>query len=219
MAAAVIPPVSGGVPVQGKAAEEPVEFLSAMTYGTKQTDTFMDTGTQNTAPVGSTFTDSKDRAAYKIAGSSEVTMTGIADKKWKKVRVPDTVKYNNVTYMVTAVAANAFKKSSIQSVVIGKNVKTIGEHAFFGCKKLKSVTLGKSVAKIGKNAFKGDKKLSSVKIKGGNTLKTVGKNAFGGVKKKLSVTVYAKNKKIYKKLVKKLKKAGAKKGKYSYKKG
>lgn len=50
---------------------------------------------------------------------------------------------------------------NLKEVTVGKNVKTIGEQAFYGCKNLKKITFrGKKVKEIGKNAFrKTNKKL------------------------------------------------------------
>ena len=40
-----------------------------------------------------------------------------------------------------------------RSVKLGKNVKKIGQQAFYGCTKLTNVSLGKNVTAIGANAF------------------------------------------------------------------
>lgn len=155
--------------------------------------------------VGKTFTDSKKKNSYTITGSSEITMTGIADKKLKKVSVPDTVTYNNVTYKVTKIAPSAFKgQKKLTSVAIGNNVTSIGAKAFNGCKKLTSVAIGKNVTSIGAKAFNGCKKLKKVTIKSKN-LKKIGKNAFTKVAKKITFKVPKSKKKAYKKLLKKAK--------------
>ena len=44
--------------------------------------------------------------------------------------------------------------TKVTKLVIGKNIKTIGKKAFYGCKKLKSIRFaGKNVKKIGTGAF------------------------------------------------------------------
>lgn len=41
----------------------------------------------------------------------------------------------------------------LKTVKLGKNVKKIGQQAFFGCTKLSNVSIGKNVTVIGANAF------------------------------------------------------------------
>ena len=87
---------------------------------------------------------------YKASAStlSVVKITG------KRVSVPSTVKINNKIYKVTSIAPNAAKgNKTLERIVFGKNIKSIGANAFNGCKKLKYVKFN-SKAKIGKNAFK-----------------------------------------------------------------
>jgi len=109
---------------------------------------------------------------YKITKSTakggEATLLGSTKKNLKKVNVKGSFKYKydktTFTYKVTAIKAKAFNKyKKLKNVVIGKNVKTIGKKAFFGCKKLKKVTVkSKVLKKIGKKAFtrKGGKKVT-----------------------------------------------------------
>lgn len=76
------------------------------------------------------------------------------------VKVPNTLRGKKVI----AIDNQAFKGDAITSVVIGKNVKTIGENAFQGCTSLKSVDLGKSVETVGSMAFSDCTSLSEVKF-------------------------------------------------------
>ena len=139
---------------------------------------------------------------YKITGASTVSMTGIKDNNIKKVKVPKTVQIGGKTFMVTAIANNAFKRNTqITSVTIGDNVKTIGISAFEGCTKITSVTLGKGVTKIGSSTFKNCKKLKIMVVKS-TKLKKVGKNALKGIKSNAKVRVPAKKLSMYKKLFK-----------------
>ena len=53
----------------------------------------------------------------------------------------------------------------MKRLVIGKNVKTIGKRAFYGCRNLKTVVFsGKQVKKIQKGAFLKIKANASVKV-------------------------------------------------------
>ena len=117
----------------------------------------------------------------KIVG--QVRVVGLKKKSLKKIKIANVVTIDNVKYKVTQIGAKAFKgNKKIKSVVIGKNVTTIGKQAFYNCKTLKTV------------------KINSKK------LKRVGKKAFyrkGG--KKLAIKVPKKSKKKYKKILKKAK--------------
>lgn len=137
-----------------------------------------------------------DAASYKITDVKKKTVTYSKTKTTSvKAVVPDTITVNGTKLKVTAVGASAFA----------------------GNKKIKTVTLGKNITKIGTKAFYKAKNLSQITVNG-NTIKSIGKNAFSGVKKNCKITVRAKDKKQYKKIVKLIKKAGAKKVKFAYKK-
>lgn len=137
-----------------------------------------------------------DAASYKVTDVKKKTVTYSKTKTTsKKAVVPDTITVNGTKLKVTAVGASAFA----------------------GNKKIKTVTLGKNITKIGTKAFYKAKNLSQITVNG-NTIKSIGKNAFSGLKKNCKITVLAKDKKQYKKIVKLIKKAGAKKVKFAYKK-
>ena len=136
--------------------------------------------------VTTKFTDNKTKAVYRIIKpgiqNGTVEYVESIDKNAKKITIPSTVTYENVTYKVTNVAAKAFKgNKKITNVTIGKNVKTIGASAFYGCKKLKKLTIKTKYL----------------------TSKSVGKKAFSGIYKKAIIKVPAGKKKSYKKLLKK----------------
>ncbi len=118
--------------------------------------------------VGDTFIVKK--AKYKVTCVTEDSLTVAyvknTNKKVKRVSIPKKVSYQNKTFKVTEIAANAFyKNTGLQNVTIGSNVKTIGKNAFYGCRKLKKITIGKNVKKIGKKAFYGCTNLKTIKIK------------------------------------------------------
>lgn len=113
-------------------------------------------------------------------GAAEVTYAGPVSKKIKTGKVPTTVAIDGVTYKVTKIADNAFKK----------------------CTKMTKITVPLGITEIGKNAFNGCKSLKTITIKS-TTLKKVGKSAFKGISKKATIKVPKKNKKAYQKLLKK----------------
>ena len=138
---------------------------------------------------------------YTVKNSSEVTFTGVKNKKASKISIPTTVKIKNKKYKVTAMSEKSLKGVQAKTIIVGNNVQTIGNSAMENCKQLTKVTLGKNVKKIGKNVFKSDKKLKNITIKS-TKLKSVGKNAFKGINSKAKITVPKKKYTSYKKLMK-----------------
>ena len=138
---------------------------------------------------------------YTVKNSSEVTFTGVKNKKASKISIPATVKIKNKKYKVTAMSEKSLKGVQAKTIIVGNNVQTIGNSAMENCKQLIKVTLGKNVKKIGKNVFKSDKKLKNITIKS-TKLKSVGKNAFKGINSKAKITVPKKKYTSYKKLMK-----------------
>ena len=97
---------------------------------------------------------------YKVTSNPGQTATVTVFKcqnkpSAKKVTIPATVSYNGVKYKVTAINAGVFQNAKkLHSVIIGANITTIGNKAFYGCKKLKSVAVKtKSLKKVGSKAF------------------------------------------------------------------
>ncbi len=107
---------------------------------------------------------------YKIINTSEtsreVAFIGTTKKNTKKITIPNTIKYQGITYQVTEISANALKKSKkLQTVKIGSNIIKIGKNVFNGCKNLKSITItSKKINYVGKNAFKNIPKKCRIKV-------------------------------------------------------
>ena len=165
-------------------------------------------GSSSGTPVskGTVLTDSSGNSTgYKVTSSDSSNPTvqyvgTSSDKKKKSVTIPATVTdASGNVYKVTEIAANVFKNDKkLTTLKVGKNVKKIGASALNGAVNLKKVTLnGNTTTSFGKNA-----------------LKNAGTKA-----SKLTIIVTAKNKKQYSKVVKAMKKAGAKKATYKFKKG
>ena len=87
--------------------------------------------------------------------------------------VPAVIKVNGVTYKVTAISAKAFKNNKkITSVVIAKNVTTIGRNAFYGAKNLEKIVIKtKSLTNIGAKSLKGISSKVVIKLPSGLTKK------------------------------------------------
>ena len=92
----------------------------------------------------------------KVSGGT-VTYVKPYNSNSTNVTIPDKVTIAGVKFDVSVVDKNTFKGcKNITSVVIGKNVKSIGSNTFKDCKKLKKITIkSTSLTKIGSNAFKG----------------------------------------------------------------
>ena len=142
--------------------------------------------------------------SYKVTSLEKLTaeVVSVNKKGMKTAKIYDTVTLGGKKYKVTAVAPSLFKNyKKMTSLVIGKNVQTIGKNAFAGCADLKKVTAnGKNLQQIGSKAFFNCKKLKTLTIKS-KKLKNVGKNAFKGINKKAVIKVPAAKWKAYKKLM------------------
>lgn len=103
---------------------------------------------------------------YRVTANQVVTCYGTTNSRVTKISIPSTIRYNGVTYQVTSIWANAFKKKSrLTTVSIGHNVSVIGKNAFYKCKKLKKVTIGTGLTQINSGAFRGVKKGCTITIK------------------------------------------------------
>lgn len=103
---------------------------------------------------------------YRVTANQVVTCYGTTNSRVTKISIPSTIRYNGVTYRVTSIWANAFKKKSrLTTVSIGHNVSVIGKNAFYKCKKLKKVTIGTGLAQINSGAFRGVKKGCTITIR------------------------------------------------------
>ncbi len=188
-----------------------------------------------------------DKGTFTATSATTASFTPSAEAKAAKTLVvPDTATIDGQTVKVTSVPAYAFKGAkNLTSLTIGANVTSlgagvaqnatklatvkfkttnltsIGANAFAGDTSLASIDLSKQtkLITIGANAFNGCKKCKIIKIYA-NKLKTVKKSAFKGAKnnKNVKVFVYAKNKTIFNKVVKLLKKAGLSKATFKFSK-
>ena len=90
---------------------------------------------------------------YEIKDGKTAVYIGTTDRKTKNVKIPDDITVNGKKYPVTAVADKAFQNMNVTGVTLGGSLKSIGESAFAGCRKLKKITIKGNVTKIGKKAF------------------------------------------------------------------
>ncbi len=126
------------------------------------------------------------------------------DKKASKVKVQTTVKINGYSFAVQKIGKNAFKNCTkiAGTISFTKNIKTIEDSAFSGCKNIKKVIFGTNVTQIGKNSFYKCKKLQTLQFQSGS-VKKIGKAAFKGIAKKYTLKCPKALQKTYKKRLKK----------------
>ena len=104
------------------------------------------------------------------------------------VVIPNYVEIKDCTYKVTRIYSTSFQKNTtMTSLVIGGNVKTIDASAFLGCSSLVKVTGGANVQTIGNKAFTNCFALKTFSI-GSSSLKKIGNYAFYG--DKVLTTIY-----------------------------
>ena len=91
----------------------------------------------------------------KVTGGT-VTYMAPYDKNCKLISATGIVKLGGVKFKVTQIAPNCAKGcKNLKKVVIGSYVTTIGDKAFYNCKKLNRVSInGLKLKKVGSNAFK-----------------------------------------------------------------
>ncbi len=90
----------------------------------------------------------------------------------KEIKIPNTI---------TEIQNGQFLGfDTLTSVVIGENVKSIGDSAFEALPLLESVTIGSEVKYVGENAFNGCSALKTVTLAENSKLEEIGENAFYG---------------------------------------
>ncbi len=117
---------------------------------------------------------------YNITGDNTVEVT-FRDTEFNSysgaVEIPDSVKFNGVTYIVTAIGEIAFMNcSNLTDVFIPNTVTTIDLGAFANCDNLQSAIIPNSVTTINNMAFRGCTSLALVGM--GNGVTYIGQSAF-----------------------------------------
>ncbi len=123
---------------------------------------------KNTVKKGNTYTVSgkKFKVTSVTSKKKTVTLTKVTDKSLKNLKIGATVKIKNQTFKITEIAPKAFANcKKLKTVIIGKNVISLGAQCFAGCSSLKKVTFKTKILNaIGKNAFKGINKKAVIKV-------------------------------------------------------
>lgn len=134
---------------------------SGLTSGTGKTGNTGTAGKSGQSSSGSaTLSGSYSVGALSYTvKNGKATVKGAKKKAITKITIPSTISIKGKKISVTAIAPNAFKgMKKLKSVVIGKNIASIGKNAFYGCKKLTKITIKTTKLtkqRVGSNAFKG----------------------------------------------------------------
>ncbi|MBQ0082383.1 MAG: leucine-rich repeat domain-containing protein [bacterium] len=131
---------------------------------------------------------------YKLNGNTaSVTYNNFDGNDYSgTVSIPSSFSYNNTSYTVTSIGADAFYDcESLSSVTIPNSVTSIGDYAFMNCESLSSITIPNSVTSLGIRSFSNCQSLSSLFIP--NSVTSIGNYAFVGCSSLSSISVDADN--------------------------
>ena len=124
------------------------------------------------------FTDS---LGYRITSDTLPYTVEVCDYTTGIVHaiIPETVTYSGITYSVTNIKWGVFNGcTSLNSVIIGDNVKTIESNNFNGCTSLNSVIIGDNVESIEHQAFENCSSLRSITIP--KSVRSISHSVFSG---------------------------------------
>ena len=149
-----------------------VRSLSGKKYQGAESDVV--TTKIGTPQIGDTY--SVGDLNYKLTGTKEVTVTGLA-KVTDTLVIPSSVTISGKVYKVTAIQDKAFyRNEDIVNVTIGNNVVNVGKYAFYQCSGLETVKFGKRVAIINTCAFTQCPNLENVTLP--SSIRKIGTKAF-----------------------------------------
>ena len=127
-----------------------------------------------TPQIGDTY--SVGDLNYKLTGTKEVTVTGLA-KVTDTLVIPSSVTISGKVYKVTSVQAKVFyRNEDIVNVIIGNNVTYVGKYAFYQCPNLESVKFGKRISVVSTCAFTQCSNLDNVTLP--SSIRRIGAKAF-----------------------------------------
>ena len=149
-----------------------VRSLSGKKYQGAESDVV--TTKIGTPQIGDTY--SVGDLNYKLTGTKEVTVTGLA-KATDTLVIPSSVTISGKVYKVTSIQEKAFyRNEDIVNVTIGNNVTEVGKYAFYQCSGLETVKFGKRVAIINTCAFTQCPNLENVTLP--SSIRRIGAKAF-----------------------------------------
>ena len=118
----------------------------------------------------------KQRMAVSNTGYYQYNYYYNGTKPAGNLIIPDSVTYQNTTYIVNGIDEHAFEGcTGLISVSMGNNIKSIGDHAFYMDTSLTTIILSDSLVSIG-SSFYGCWSLTSISLP--ESLTSIGNGAF-----------------------------------------
>jgi len=163
-------------------ANEIATIGSNWSSGHKVKTEFSYDASKHTAAADENFTYELNRVGtefeYSILKYVGTTETNIV--------IPDQIG----EYKVTMIPNKLFTSNqTITSITFGKNIRTVGEQAFYNCDKITSITLNEGLQEIGKEAFIFCDGITEITIP--KTVKVIGSNLFQSAQVEVTFTIYA----------------------------
>ena len=156
---------------------------------------FYECSSMTSVTIGNSVTSIGEYAFLDCSGLTSVTIgnsvTSIGSNAFNKCRGLTSVTINSQaivgkTYKYDSNLQTIFG-SQVTEYIIGDDVTSIGDYAFYGCSSLTSVTIPNSVMSIGRRAFYGCTDLTSVTIP--NNVTSIGNYAFRDCNGLTSITI------------------------------
>lgn len=123
-----------------------------------------------------------------LSDELEAEVTSSPHKYSGKINIPQAVTYGGITYKVTSIGSDAFKRCyGLTTVTIQEGVEYLRSYAFSECENLTSIIIPNSVRIIAANAFNQCYSLTSVSL--GNGLTAIGDLAFSNCSKLASIII------------------------------
>lgn len=127
------------------------------------------------AQISATTTYVENGFTFELNDADSTAIITDYDGVVKDVQIPETVQFNDTTYIVNAIGDNSFGNKKLTSVTFTNNITTIGTSAF-SANYIKTVYLPDSVVSIGEYSFGGNE-ISSLRIS--NRMTVLPRHAFG----------------------------------------
>lgn len=142
-----------------------------------------------------TYTDPSNNDKYEYTLNPDDNTATLTKFTGTNADVPKTVMKGTETYKVTTIGEKAFandtlhNNTTLNSVKLPDTIRIIGDHAFSSCNVITSIIIPKDVVSIGMGAFTECIKLSEVTLRDCNSLKSIGDSAFSHCTDLTSITL------------------------------
>lgn len=129
--------------------------------------------------VGDTFQNENLNLKFEVLteteGNKTVSVTGPMWSSPGEIVIPDAVENEGKTYLVTEIKYQAFYSTRFDKVILGANIRQIGEYAFCQCS-VSELLLNEGLQEMGENSFYSCRGLKVVNIP--STVNNLGSKAF-----------------------------------------